>query len=67
MLSALLGSFIMSMATISLLIAIDLSNKAINQAGKYPLSRHEKEMILNAGYNKEDIKNLDKDLNFILK
>ena len=67
MLSALLGSFIMSMATVSLLIAIDLTNKAIDQAGKTPLNDYEKKIILNAGYNNLDIKKLNEDLSFILK
>ena len=63
MIAALTGTIIAAMATASLLIAIRLGDEAIKDAGRYPLTKDEKNIILNAGYDKEDLKSVESDLN----
>ncbi len=45
MISSVLGAVIMSMATVAMLISIDLSDKVLNQAGKHPLTEAEKKIV----------------------
>ena len=49
MINALLGSVIISIATVSLLIAVSLSESAIKSSASRPLSRYEKDMLVEAG------------------
>jgi len=53
MISALLGGVIMSAATIAMLVAIDITSKSINDAGKYPLTIEEKELLIKQGFSKD--------------
>ena len=53
MISALLGGVIMSAATIAMLVAIDITSKSINDAGKYPLTIEEKELLTKQGFSKD--------------
>ncbi len=46
MIAATLGAVIISTATVSMLIAIGLSDKAVKEAGKYPLTNDEKAIVL---------------------
>ncbi len=63
MISAVLGAVIMSMSTVALLIAIRLGDNAIDNAGKYPLTRSEISTVLNIpGYTEDDISNLQLDI-----
>ena len=62
MIASLIGAIIASMATTSLLIALRLGDAAIKSAGKYPLTSSEKAIILNAGYDHDDLKNIQLDL-----
>ena len=67
MISALIGSVIMSAVTIAMLLAIDITDKALNKVGKYPLSIQERQILIDAGYSFEDIENINqeiKSLNF---
>ena len=67
MISSLLGSVIMSAVTVAMLIAINFTDKALINAGKYPLTIQEKQILKNAGFNSVDIENLNqeiKSLNF---
>ena len=67
MISSLLGSVIMSAATVAMLIAINFTDKALINAGKYPLTSQEKEILRTAGFEDVDIENLNqeiKSLNF---
>ena len=51
------------MATVSLLIAIRLGDKAIDNAGNYPLTKYELETVRNVtGVTQEDISNLQLDI-----
>ena len=62
MISSLLGSVIMSAATVAMLIAINFTDKALINAGKYPLTSQEKDILKTAGFNDVDIENLNQDI-----
>ena len=67
MISSLIGSVIMSAVTVAMLIAINLTDKSLIKAGKYPLTSEEKQILKTAGFNDVDIDNLNqeiKSLNF---
>ena len=67
MVSALIGSVIMSSVTIAMLIAINITDKALKKVGKYPLTNEEKSILKDAGYDSIDIDNINeeiKSLNF---
>ena len=62
MISSLLGTVIMSAATVAMLIAISFTDKALIKAGKYPLTSEEKQILRTAGFNDIDIENLNQDI-----
>ena len=62
MISSLIGSVIMSAVTVAMLIAINFTDKALINAGKYPLTNEEKRMLKTAGFNDVDIDNLNQDI-----
>ena len=62
MISSLLGSVIMSAVTVAMLIAINFTDKALINAGKYPLTSKEKQILKTAGFNDVDIENLNQDI-----
>ena len=67
MISALIGSVIMSGVTLAMLLAIDITDDALNKVGKYPLTTQERQILIDAGYNFKDIENINeeiKSLNF---
>ena len=66
MISSLIGSVIMSAVTLAMLIAINYTDKALNEAGRYPLTSQEREILINAGLKKyiENINQEIKLLNF---
>tara|TARA_Y100001978_G_scaffold182733_1_gene179806 strand:- start:11 stop:220 length:210 start_codon:yes stop_codon:yes gene_type:complete len=67
MISALIGSVIISGVTVAMLIAINITDKALNKVGKNPLTYQEKLILKDAGYNSLDIENINqeiKSLNF---
>ena len=67
MISALIGSVIMSGVTLAMLLAIDITDDALNKVGKYPLTTQERQILIDAGYNIQDIENINeeiKSLNF---
>tara|TARA_B100000674_G_C37885144_1_gene936276 strand:+ start:432 stop:659 length:228 start_codon:yes stop_codon:yes gene_type:complete len=51
MLDALVGAVIMVVATTSLLYSIEVSEKAFADAGRYPLTRSERDMLKAVGLN----------------
>ena len=51
MISALIGSVIMSAVTLAMLLAIDITDKSLNKVGKYPLTTQERKILIDAGYN----------------
>ena len=67
MISSLIGSVIMSAVTVAMLIAINVTDKALIKAGKYPLTIEERQILKDAGFNLVDIENINeeiKSLNF---
>tara|TARA_Y100000991_G_scaffold202665_1_gene176672 strand:+ start:429 stop:632 length:204 start_codon:yes stop_codon:yes gene_type:complete len=58
MISALIGAVIMSAVTVAMVIAVKVSDNAIKNVGKYPLTQQEKDILKNARYNENDIQNL---------
>ena len=67
MISSLIGSVIMSAVTLAMLLAINITDKALIKVGKYPLTNEERQILIDAGYNIKDIENINeeiKSLNF---
>ena len=67
MISALIGSVIMSAVTVAMLVAINISDKALTNVGRYPLTTDERKILIDAGYSLIDIGNINeeiKQLNF---
>ena len=46
MISALIGSVIMSAVTVAMLVAINITDKALSNVGKYPLTSEERKFLL---------------------
>ena len=65
MISALIGSVIMSAVTLAMLLAIDITDKSLNKVGKYPLTTQERKILIDAGYNLEDIANINQEIKSI--
>ena len=62
MISALIGSVIMSAVTVAMLVAINISDRALNNVGKYPLTFEERKILINAGYDLIDIENINEEI-----
>ena len=62
MISSLIGSVIMSAVTVALLLALDITDKALKKVGKYPLTIQERQILIDAGYNMEDIENINQEI-----
>ncbi len=62
MISALIGSVIMSAVTVAMLIAINVSDKALTKVGKYPLTNEERVILINAGFSLIDIENINQEI-----
>ena len=62
MISSLIGSVIMSAVTVALLLAIDITDKALKKVGKYPLTIQERQILIDAGYNMEDIEYINQEI-----
>ena len=65
MISSILGAVIMSAATVSMLVAINLGNKALKNAGKYPLTLQEREILTNAGYKSSDMELINQEIEIL--
>ena len=62
MISSLIGSVIMSAVTVAMLLAIDITDKALKKVGKYPITIKERQILIDAGYNMEDIENINQEI-----
>ena len=51
MISALVGAVIMSGVTVAMLLALTVSDNSLKKVGKYPLTKEEKKILTDAGYN----------------
>ena len=65
MISSLIGSVIMSAVSVALLMAIDITDKALIKVGKYPLNMQERQILIDAGYSFKDIENLNQEINLL--
>ena len=65
MISALIGSVIMSAVTVAMLIAINVTDKALIKVGRYPLTNEEKEILIDAGFSLADIENINQEIELI--
>ena len=62
MISALIGAVIMSAVTVAMLIAVKVSDNAMKNVGKYPMTKQEKEILKNARYDENDIDNINEEI-----
>ena len=62
MISALIGSVIMSAVTLAMLLAVDITDKALIKVGKYPLTSQERQILIDAGFDWEDIENINQEI-----
>ena len=65
MISALIGSLIMSAVTVAMLMAVDVTDKALLDAGKYPLTIQERKILIDAGFNLIEIENLNQEIELL--
>jgi len=65
MISALIGAVIMSGVTVAMLIAIKVTDNALINVGKYPLTKDERQILIDAGFNSRDIERLNDDIKLI--
>ena len=65
MISALIGSVIMSTVTVAMLIAVDFTDKALLKVGKHPLTSQERKILIDAGYNLIDIENINEEIKLL--
>ena len=65
MISALIGSVIMSAVTVAMLMAVDVTDKALLKVGKYPLSTQERQILIDAGFNLIDIENINQEIKLL--
>ena len=63
MISSLIGSVIMSAVTVAMLISINITDKALKEAGRYPLTNQERKILTDAGFNYSDIENINQEIN----
>ena len=62
MISALVGSVIMTAVTVAMLLAINITDKALTDVGRNPLTNEERQILIDAGFNLEDIKNINQEI-----
>jgi len=65
MISALVGAVIMSGVTIAMLLAIRVTDDALMKVGKYPLTNQEKQILIDAGFNQQDIERVNQDIKLL--
>ena len=65
MISALIGAVIMSGVTVALLLAVQVTDNALNKVGKYQLTNKEKQILRDAGFDSQDIESVNDDIDLI--
>ena len=65
MISSLIGSVIMSAVTLAMLLAINITDKALNKVGKYPLTNEERRILIDAGFKLKDIENINQEIKLL--
>ena len=67
MISALIGAIVMSAVTVAMLLAVDVTDKALKKAGKYPLTKQERRILTDADFDLNDIENINSEIKTRLK
>ncbi len=62
MISALIGTVIMSAVTVAMLMAVDVTDKALLRVGKYPLTSQERQILIDAGFSLIEIENINQEI-----
>ena len=62
MISSLIGSVIMSAVTLAMLLAINITDKSLTKVGKYPLTSQERQILIDAGFDWDDIENINQEI-----
>ena len=65
MISALIGSVIMSAVTVAMLIAIKVTDNALIKVGKYPLTNQEREILIDAGFDPSETERINDDIKLL--
>ena len=65
MISALIGSVIMSAVTVAMLLALDVTDNALIKVGKYPLTSQERQLLIDAGFNLNDIEIINSEIKLL--
>ena len=52
----------MSAVTVAMLIAINITDKALKEVGRYPLTSQERQILIDAGFNSLDIENINQEI-----
>ena len=65
MISALIGAVVMSAVTVAMLLAVDVTDKALVKVGKYPLTSQERQILIDAGFNLNDIENINEEIKLL--
>ena len=65
MISALIGSVIMSAVTVAMLMAVDVTDKSLVKVGKYPLTTQERKILIDAGFDLVEIEDLNQEIKLL--
>ena len=65
MISALIGSVIMSAVAVAMLLAIEVTDKSLLKVGKYPLTSQERKLLIDAGFNLNDIEKINAEIKLL--
>ena len=65
MISALIGTVVMSAVTVAMLLAVDVTDKALIKVGKYPLTKQERQILIDADFNLNDIENINSEIKLL--
>ena len=65
MISALIGSVIMSAVTVAMLISVDVTDKALLNVGKTPLTKQERKILFDADFNLNDVENINSEIKLL--
>ena len=65
MISALIGSVIMSAVSVAMLMAVDVTDKSLVEVGKYQLTTQERKILIDAGFNLIEIENLNQEIKLL--
>ena len=52
----------MSAVTVAMLIAINITDKALKEVGRSPLTSQERQILIDAGFNSLDIENVNQEI-----